>query len=430
MVALAGLATILLVLGAILSKHLSPLVALVVFPLIAALLLGHGADVGSYMADGIVTVAPMAAMFLFAILFFGILSDAGLFRPIVAGIVRMTRDHPPRVALGTALLTTIVHLDGSGAATFLIVVPALLPVYDRLGLDRRLLAGIVAMAAGVGNMLPWGGPTLRAATALEIPVMELFQPLLPVYAIGVATMLGLSWYLGTRALAHVDASSPTVETAVSAEDRAAPISLGLAYWLNVATLVAVITAMLAALLPPAIAFLIGTVVAMIVNLRGGEAQREAIQRHAPAAVWMVAILLAAGTFTGILRGTGMLDAMAHQGAALLPGGSAQHLPLVLGLTGMPLSLLFDPDSFYFGVLPVLGGISEAGGVPAIEVGRAAILGQMTTGFPVSPLTPATFLLVGLARIDLADHQRYTIPFLFLISLVMTIAATLFGVIRI
>ena len=96
---------------------------------------------------------------------------------------------------------------------------------------------------------------------------------------------------------------------------------------------------------------------------------------------------------------------------------------------MPLSLLFDPDSFYFGVLPVLGGIAEAGGVPAAEVGRASILGQMTVGFPVSPLTPATFLLVGLVRVDLADHQRFTIPWLLLISVTMTVAAVLFGVIR-
>jgi CitMHS family citrate-Mg2+:H+ or citrate-Ca2+:H+ symporter len=52
---------------------------------------------------------------------------------------------------------------------------------------------------------------------------------------------------------------------------------------------------------------------------------------------------------------------------------------------------------------------------------------MTTGFPVSPLTPATFLVCGLTGIDLADHQKFTIPFLFAASVVMTFACVLLGV---
>lgn len=431
MLALTGLATILLVLAAILSKRMSPLVALVVIPLAAAILLGQGAEVGGYMGDGLSGVAPMAAMFLFAILFFSILSEAGLFTPIVAGILRLTRDHPPRVAIGTAVLTSIVHLDGSGASTFLIVVPALVPVYDRLGLDRRMLAAIVAMAAGVGNMLPWGGPALRAASALDVPVMELFLPMVPVYLSGLIMVLAFSWRIGVRQMALRPARGAPGDAAPdSASARAPePIILGWRYWVNAAAVIGVIVLMLTSVLPPAIAFLVGLTFVILVNLNGLRQQSEALERHAPAAVSMVALLFAAGAFTGILRGTGMLDAMAGHGAELLPDGMIGHLPVAVGLSGMPLSLLFDPDSFYFGVLPVLAGIAETGGIPAIEIGQAALLGQMTTGFPVSPLTPATFLLCGLAGVGLADHQRYTIGYLFALSAGMTLVAVLCGVIR-
>ena len=157
MLALACLATILLVLGTILAKKLSPLAALAGIPLAMAIMLGQGASIGGYIMAGMATVAPVAAMFLFAILFFGILMDAGLFQPIIDGIVRLAQGHPPRIAVGTAILASAVHLDGSGAVTFMICIPPLLPLYDRMKMDRTLLTTIVAMAAGVGNMLPWGG---------------------------------------------------------------------------------------------------------------------------------------------------------------------------------------------------------------------------------------------------------------------------------
>jgi CitMHS family citrate-Mg2+:H+ or citrate-Ca2+:H+ symporter len=97
---------------------------------------------------------------------------------------------------------------------------------------------------------------------------------------------------------------------------------------------------------------------------------------------------------------------------------------------MPLSLVFDPDSFYLGLLPVLAGASQDAGGSAIELGRAAVLGQMTTGFPVSPLTPATFLLIGLADVELGDHQRRTIPYAFGVTLIMGVVALATGALRV
>jgi len=100
---------------------------------------------------------------------------------------------------------------------------------------------------------------------------------------------------------------------------------------------------------------------------------------------------------------------------------------MLSLVAMPLSMLFDPDSFYFGVLPVIAAVqTQLGGEP-LQVAQAALVGQMTAGFPVSPLTPATFLVSGLAGIELAAHQKFAFPFLYAASLVMALACVFFGV---
>ena len=123
----------------------------------------------------------------------------------------------------------------------------------------------------------------------------------------------------------------------------------------------------------------------------------------------------------------MIKALAETSATHMPAGVGPHLPVLLALVAMPLSLVFDPDSFYFGVLPVVAEVGGHFGIPPVQFAQAALLGQMTTGFPVSPLTPATFLVAGLSGVDLGAHQRFAIPWLYGASLAMTAAALLLGV---
>ncbi|MFC3059034.1 CitMHS family transporter [Paenirhodobacter populi] len=436
MLALAGLLTVVLVLAGIISKKLSPMAALVVIPIITALFAGFSfEDTSKFAISGIQKLAPVVGMFIFAILFFGIIKDAGTLEPIIGGTLRLVGLRPSRIVLGTAVLAMIVHLDGSGAVTFLVTVPAMLPLFDRLGMDRRILACVIAMAAGTANMLPWGGPTLRAASALQIPVGDLYLPMIPAQAAGLAFVLLCAWYLGLReerrlglggGAAAPGGANETHRRDLPEEERAL-MRPGM-FWVNCALVVAVLAAMIAELAQPVLCFMIGTIAALLLNYPSVAEQRRRIDSHAKAALMMATILLAAGVFTGIMSGTNMLSAMADYAAAHIPSENAKHMPIVLSLLSMPLSLLFDPDSFYFGILPVLSEAGGALGVDPINMGRAAIVGQMTTGFPISPLTPATFLLVGLCRIELGDHQRFTFGFLWATSIVMTVVAVLTGAI--
>ena len=196
MLALLGLLTMVVLLVLIMSKKVSAVVALLAVPVVAALAGGFGSQVFTFMTDGIRAIAPTGVMFIFAILFFGILTDAGTFRPIIGRLLHLAGRDPARIALATAVLAMIVHLDGSGAVTFLITVPALLPLYDAIGMRRTTLATIVALGAGTMNILPWGGPTLRAASALDVPVTDLFNPLLIPVGAGLLFVLLLAYRMG------------------------------------------------------------------------------------------------------------------------------------------------------------------------------------------------------------------------------------------
>ncbi|WP_409300209.1 CitMHS family transporter [Pseudomonas sp. KCJK8993] len=430
MLATLGVITILCLLAAVMSKRLSPLVALIALPIIAALIGGFGLQTSAFIVTGIKNVAPVVGMFVFAILFFGIMTDAGMLDPIIDRILRTVGTRPTRIVVGTALLALLVHLDGSGAVTFLVTVPAMLPLYTRLGIDRRILACVAAMAAGV-NFLPWTGPVLRSSAALHVPVADLFQPLIPVQIVGLLFVFASAWWLGRReerrlglgADASVGAGIPTRVLSPAEEALRRPGR----FWVNLLLTVLVMLVMIAGWVDPVVMFMVGTVLALCINYPDVEAQRARIDAHAKTALTMASILLAAGVFTGIMQGSGMLKAIAEVTVAQIPAGHGKLIPTVVGVLSMPLSMLFDPDSYYFGVMPVIAEVGKALGVDPLQVAQASLLGVHTTGFPVSPLTPATFLLVGLCKIELADHQRFTIPFLFAASVLMTLTALLLGV---
>jgi CitMHS family citrate-Mg2+:H+ or citrate-Ca2+:H+ symporter len=428
---LLGLVTIVVLLAAILSKRMSPLVALIIVPIAASLIGGFGLQTSKFVIEGLKSLAPVVGMFVFAILYFGTITDAGTLDPIIDRILRKVGTRPTRIVMGTTLLALLIHLDGSGAVCFLVTIPAMLPLYDRLNMDRRVLAAAASMAAGI-NFLPWTGPMIRASASLHLPISALFNPLVPVQIIGLVFVFGMAFWLGRReeqrlGLTAAAGNVPMPERELSEEQKA--LRRPRNFWFNIVLTVIVLGSMvvMGEKVPPALVFMVGLCVALLVNYPNVDMQRQRIDAHARAALMMAGILLAAGVFTGVMQGSGMLKAMAQTAVGFVPATMASHIPVVLGFVSMPLSLLFDPDSFYFGVLPVIAEVAGQLGVPAVKIGQAALLGQMTTGFPISPLTPATFLVCGLTGIDLADHQRFTFPLLFGASIVMTIACVVLGI---
>lgn len=93
------------------------------------------------------------------------------------------------VAVMTCIIAMIGHLDGGGASTFLITIPAMLPIYKKLHMRPTALLLICVTAMGVMNLLPWGGPTMRAASVLSMEANVLWRQLMPMQAVGILIAL-------------------------------------------------------------------------------------------------------------------------------------------------------------------------------------------------------------------------------------------------
>ncbi|MDF3931860.1 CitMHS family transporter [Pseudomonas citronellolis] len=411
----------------IMTRRLSALIALILVPIAFAVLGGFAAGLGPMMLDGIRTLAPTGVMLMFAILYFAIMIDSGLFDPAVRRILRLVKGDPLKVSMGTAALAMIVSLDGDGSTTYMICVAAVLPLYQRLGMSPLLMACLIMLSSGVLNMTPWGGPTARAASALHVDPADIFVPMIPAMLAGLAAIFAIAWVYGQRERArlgqlHLPGDAvDAAEVSVSQYPEARRPKL---LWFNGALTVALMATLIAGLLPMPVLFMIAFSIAMIVNYPCILEQKQRIGAHAENVLAVVSLIFAAGVFTGILSGTGMVEAMSKSLLAVIPPALGPYLATITALVSLPFTFFMSNDAFYYGVLPVLTQAAAQYGITPVEMARASIVGQPV--HLLSPLVPSTYLLVGLAKIDFGDHQRFTLRWAVLVCLAILAAALLLG----
>lgn len=424
--------------GLIMTDRLSALIALIIVPVVFALIgaaLGVSSpDIGPMMLNGIRNLAPTGVLLMFAILYFGLMIDAGLFDPVARTVLRMVHGDPVRIVVGTAVLATVVSLDGDSSTSYIITTTTMLPLYRRLGLNPLIAACVIMLAAGNTNLTPWGGPTARAASALHVDVNALFVPLVPTMIGCFLFTLGVAYYLGRRERARVGMLDlrelDNVESPLGGEvDTLAPLPLERRphlLWVNLALTLLLMACLLLGVLPLPVLFMIGFAIAVIINYPGLKEQKARIAAHAPNVLAVVSLIFAAGIFTGILSGTGMVEAMARSVTAVIPESAGRFLPLITALVSIPFTFFVSNDAFYFGILPILAEAGATFGHSAEAIGRASLVGQQV--HLLSPLVASTYLLVGLCGVDFGAHQRFTLPWSLAMAGMMLVLGVLMGII--
>lgn len=428
MLAILGYGIVITFMVLIMTKKMTAFTSLITIPIIFALIGGFGKDIGKFALTGVKGVAPTASMLLFAILFFGIMINVGLFDPLVNVIIKFVKGDPVKVLVGTAILAAVVSVDGDGSTTTMIVCSALLPVYKKLKIKPLYLATIIIMQNSIMNLLPWGGPTARIMSALKIEGGDILRPLVPGMILAVIYVIGVAYYLGLKErkrLGVINLESETLSEMASTLD---PEELALKrpklIWINFALTMLVMITLILGKVPAAIIFEVGVALALIINYPALKTQRQLIETHAGNAIQVVVMVLAAGIFMGILTETKMAEAIALNLASIVPKSFGSHWALVTAVISIPGTFLLSNDAFYFGVLPVLAETGAAYGFTPLQIGIASTMGQAF--HLLSPLVAFIYLLLQITEVDMGEWQKHAAKWSIGTFIIFVLAVVLTG----
>ena len=369
-------------------------------------------DIATMIKSGFSSTGPTAALFVFSVLYFGIMTDAGMFDVIIGKLMKLVGDNVIGVCVVTAIIALVGHLDGGGASTFCIVIPAMLPVFKRMHMRPTTLLRIAVLAMGVLNLMPWAGPTMRAASVLGMEAGALWRTILPIQIFGIVLALVhavLSGLLEKRRGAGLHGKLAQVEGEVDLkealhEDKANELARPKLFIVNILLTIAIIAMLIWDVFPSYVPFMIGCALALFINYGfSAKMHKKIINLHAGPALMMCSTLMGAAVLMGVLTTSIGVD-----------GNS------------VPLALAFDTDSYFYGMLPVMIGIGQAFGVNALPIAVAMVVCRNCATF-ISPMVPATLLGTGLAEVEIKDHIKASFLYVWGFSILCMIFAAIFGI---
>ncbi len=420
-----GLITAFLLL--VIKQKLSPFTGLIVVSLVAGLLacLWSGVPVdtlvtwireGLFYSQGsngkvsIGTVNP-TVMILFAVLYFSLMMNVGLFDPLCTYLIRKANGDPLKIILVTALTSAVVTLDGDGTTTILIITTAFLPLYRQMGMKLSNLAMLIILPCGLGNCLPWGGPLARAAAVLNLEVNTLFVAILPILGVSFIYVFFMAYLMGMqerKRLGFVQGEKVIVtpeqiaEMVTVIEEHDKELKRPKLFLFNLALTLGMLVILIAGWASGAIVFMLGTALALTVNYSAVE-QRERITANGGDAIAVASIILAAGCFLGIFNGSGMSTAVAQHMASLIPESMGSHTALIFAFLGALACYALPVDAYYFGILPVVAPIAYQFGITPTEIGVASFMGQALRY--ASPTVAWLFLLMNRTEMTFGEYQK-------------------------
>lgn len=389
-------------------------------PMIAALLMGFGpTEIATFAQNGLSRIVGTLCLVIFAILYFRILHESGLFQIMVDGVIRRLKGNVYSVIITTALISFLTQLDGSGTTTALCTIPPLKPMYDRMNISRETLLLIEGVASATLTMIPWG-PSLNEACAYAgVDVYKVFKFLTPVMIFAIALTFVYCIILGryeiSRGAGVTEEEWDEIKQAALNREKAARSRKGLLIFNSVFTLVLLIVLLLG-LIKTIFAFVLGFFVLAAVNYPSAEKQTEFIRKNGGMIMQLVFTMMGVGVLVGINDGTGVIREMTGIILSEVPGIS-QHIVLIACIFSIVLTILTAQAKIAV-IIPAIIGIVAPAGISAVQV-TGAVFASGCVAASINFFGVASYLSLSLADVDMrANLKRNFVP-IYVFSLLVT-----------
>ena len=435
----------------IMKKKMSPFTALVLIPLafaLVAVLTGVVQDVniGTLVRQGLFGnnskdkltamkgTAETGVMLLFAILYFSLMLDSGLFDPITNKMIRYAKGDPMKVLVATAIVAAAVSMNGDGTTTTLICCSAFVPIYKKLDMKLMNLGVLVILQNTIMNLLPWGGPTARAMSVLGVEA-DILGYLAPGMVLSILSVI----FFVARGMGKKERARLGIKELTDAElDELTTISdpevLAIRrpqnFWINAVMTIVLVGWLVAGSfidaieVKPVVLFLIGTGLAMMINYPDLKTQSKRIGENAGDAVQVVLLVFGAGVFMGLFQGTGMAKALTDSIVHIIPQQLAGFWSLIIALISVPGTFFLTNDGFYYGVLIPFAEIGRQYGFTDMQMALASLMGQAF--HLLSPLVAFIYLLLRLTGLDMGEWQRESAKYAAVVFVIFVVTIVLMG----
>jgi CitMHS family citrate-Mg2+:H+ or citrate-Ca2+:H+ symporter len=387
-----------------------------------------------YIIKGVMQTAPNAVLFTFSIIFFSIMTEAGVFQPLVNGLTKLAGNNVVAVVTVTGIIALVAHIDGSSVPSVLITIGAMLPVYQKMKIRPVVLLCLLACGMGVTNITPWAGPLARVAAVSGLDVNALYHELIPVQIIGLVCVLVLGVVLGLQEKKRIANNLPIPENLeepsknVADSEHATLTSGRFKFSLNVLLVLGVTVLLLVTHLQAYVIFMCAFAAAMLLNYPSLKGQEAVMKKYAYGAYMISGTVMAAGVFVGILSGGGdksILTEMADVVLTVMPDSLGPHLHIIMGVIGGLVGFVIGPDAFFYGIYPLVAKVGTHFGISWQEMGLTMVVGK-NIAMMISPVFATTYLALGLTGVELRDHIRYSFLPVAVISVVMVFSLVLTG----
>lgn len=418
----------------LLYKEISiPSIVMIAVPIFFSLFCGFKfADICAFVADGINGVSKNVILFVFSVMFFGIIADTGIFDLLVGKLLkRVGHDNYAILFCITVLIAIIGHLDGAGATTFLISIPPLLPIYKRLKASPLTLMMLVGLTASVMNVVPWGGPVTRVSSIIGVDPVETYRLMIPSHILGLILIFAIAAYLGLKekkkhANEGSSGSDGVLEIEVSAEALA--LRRPKLMWVNGLLIAVVIASLFIKGMVVYLPFVVGTVIALLLNYRSAKEQTARIKAHASDAITMGITVVSVGVLSGVIFSSPIGEAIIKLLTTSIPETLAAHLHSLWGLFASPIQMFLTLGLEESSVIPLVAVASEQYGATAISAAACWLVGSMPAVFFTSA-TSAMWIGLGLADVSYKDHLRAGTKWVILISMLQVILMFVLGIVK-